>query len=1121
MISSFFAAARTVAKRLVADWLIVGAAFITILLATVLLASGPIYADAVTISALQQTIEDAPVTESNLSIEISVFPRFYEIADAVVRANVDRTFAATGADILTYIDAEAYGLGEQASDGVAELAAFKYFESMEDRATLVDGVWPGGSTEPYQTAVSTATARALGLEVGDKLVVTNRRDETNRPEMEVAGIFEFDDATDPFWFGDELVVAGFVQSSSFRTFGPFVVDLDTMLRGLTPVRSSAGWRVLPDYSNLTVAEVDQLRTGVTHLAQELNTEFHSAMGGDTAGSSEFRVDTAMPDLLGGVDRSLTVTRSSVLALLIQLAILAGYALALTAGLLTDTRRTETALLRSRGASPGQILTSSVLEGLILTVPAVLLAPHVASVFLGVLNGAGPLSSIGLEINPMPIPEAFTLAGVAAILSIVALAWPAYRSARRFGDSGGRHQRQQSRPTSQRIGLDLALVALAVIAFWQLNVLGPEIGARVRGRFGVDPLLIVAPALGLLAGAVLALRVVPLLARMGEWVASAWRSSVPALAAWQVARRPTRYARSALLLIMAIAIGLFAAAYSTTWITSQQDQASYAVGADVTLLPNLSVANSISDLHLTNAHKAVAGVLESMPVQRQRGTLAGSGELGQFLLLDAAKAADVVDLREDLAADFDLLMTQLANGRPVLGSVPLPGRAHTLGLHFEAVEELPEPPETEDGEMETEDPLPVFEGRVRMILQDGDGLLHRVPVGTIPVNEGMGRLDLDLSTSLSPGTEVTPTYPLSIVNIEIQSPIPSDFARVVELTFGGISVLESNTWAKVPIALDWGSWSLATSRVIGSAVRPAIATAPPPGPGLLGMEIQTGLGFGVAPVYFSLRPSGTTLPETFPVVVSATFLESNLAGVGDEVRLPPLGISNDTAVIAGAVMGFPTLDPALGEMIIADLPTVQMMGYEPGFGLGRVDEYWLATEGDDEAVMATLRAPPLASPRVASTRETATLLASDPVALGTIGALTVGFVAAAIFASLGFAVSATVSARERLVEFALLRALGLSPRQLGRWLTLEQGVLVVAGLALGTLVGVVLASTILPLISLTQDGAQAIPPVVVVYPWRTIITMDLAVLAVLGVIVAFMTVLLRRTGLGSLLRIGDD
>jgi ABC-type antimicrobial peptide transport system permease subunit len=131
------------------------------------------------------------------------------------------------------------------------------------------------------------------------------------------------------------------------------------------------------------------------------------------------------------------------------------------------------------------------------------------------------------------------------------------------------------------------------------------------------------------------------------------------------------------------------------------------------------------------------------------------------------------------------------------------------------------------------------------------------------------------------------------------------------------------------------------------------------------------------------------------------------------------------------------------------------------------------------------------------------------------------VAAAVFATVGFAVSATVSARERLVEFALVRALGLSRRQLAAWLSLEQGVLVVLSLLLGTLVGVLLTAVVLPLITLTQGGQPAVPPVLVRYPWTVILALEIGVVAVLAAVVTAMTVLLRRIGLGSLLRMGED
>ena len=101
------------------------------------------------------------------------------------------------------------------------------------------------------------------------------------------------------------------------------------------------------------------------------------------------------------------------------------------------------------------------------------------------------------------------------------------------------------------------------------------------------------------------------------------------------------------------------------------------------------------------------------------------------------------------------------------------------------------------------------------------------------------------------------------------------------------------------------------------------------------------------------------------------------------------------------------------------------------------------------------------------------LRTDPVALGIIGALAIGFVAAAMFAVVGFIVSAAVSARERVTEFALLRALGLSSVQLSSWLSLENAVLAGVSLVTGSLLGLVIAWVVLPFTSWRRS-----PPVIV-------------------------------------------
>ena len=73
-------------------------------------------------------------------------------------------------------------------------------------------------------------------------------------------------------------------------------------------------------------------------------------------------------------------------------------------------------------------------------------------------------------------------------------------------------RGQTRSVGQRLGLDIALLVVAAIGLFQLRQYGGPLTASVKGTVGVDPLLIATPAIGLLAGAIVALRLIPLAAR---------------------------------------------------------------------------------------------------------------------------------------------------------------------------------------------------------------------------------------------------------------------------------------------------------------------------------------------------------------------------------------------------------------------------------------------------------------------------------------------------------------------------------------------------------------------------------------------------------------------------------
>ena len=231
----------------------------------------------------------------------------------------------------------------------------------------------------------------------------------------------------------------------------------------------------------------------------------------------------------------------------QLALLAGYAIILTATLLVDHRRIDTSMLRSRGAGPGQVALLALLEGLLLAVPAVLVAPWLAVGVLGLFNVVGPLADVGLQIDPRVSTRRLRRRGRGRASSAsLLLVLPAALSARRFAAAQGDISRQETRTFGQRMGLDVALLALTIIALWQLRLYGAPLTRTVQGSLGLDPLLVAAPAIGLVAGR-RAGAAHPAAARAGGRVGRVPRPQprgVPGLAAARPATAPLHTGRAA-------------------------------------------------------------------------------------------------------------------------------------------------------------------------------------------------------------------------------------------------------------------------------------------------------------------------------------------------------------------------------------------------------------------------------------------------------------------------------------------------------------------------------------------------------------------------------------------------
>ena len=1127
--SSLVAMVQVSLRRSRAAWPIVASAGLICVLAASLLAAGPMYAGAVSIAGLQRVLVDSPVPEANIEVSMRLDPDQAEAADRVVTPELERALGEVGGTVLRLGRSDSFGLPGPPSGPRTDLFELGFAEGIEGHATLVAGSWPAtvsledaAAEAAVPVALVEQVAGTHGLAVGDEVRLPSRIQPDFVVPVIVAGIFRIDDPADPFWWGDPQVLDGRITSDRFDTYGPLFTTPERLRTRAAVGRLHFAWRAWPTFESLRLDGAPGLRVRVGQIRERL---------GSALTALSVTVRTSMPDIIAVAERSLLASRTGVLLLTVQFVVLAAYAVLLSAALLVEHRRMDTAMLRSRGAGPVRIAGLSLVEGLLLTVPAAFLGPWLAAAALHGFNLAGPLADIGLRIKPIVSGDAYLAAGAAAALCLVALLLPALPTVRSFASVHGSLARAETRSVGTRLGLDLALLAVTGLGLWQLRHYGAPLTRSVQGSFGIDPLLVATPAIGFLAGAILALRVIPLVATVIERATARGRGLVSSLGARQLSRRPLRYTRAALLLMLAMAMGVFAITYTWTWSASQRDQASFQVGADARVEPGRRVG-AMPGWALDQAYASVAGLTARTPIDREPVPLAASDSDGEIVGLDATTAGSVVMLRSDLSpTPVGQLLRPLAAERPSIRPVRLPGKPRSLLVDVELTIDALQQPEidatTGELEMVPVDPalfadVPALAASV--VLRDAAGHLHRFQGETAtlggdgdPLGVSLGEPDLQ--------TGATFAHPLELLAIEVSLTLPEGReATEATVTVHRVAAIVDGTERAVPLALDRG-WRT-TSSVYGlphTAVKARNA-----GPkltvetGTPGLQIIRGVDrFGRGTVLtFAPTVLDTVGAEPVPVIATDAYLEATGAAVGDDLRVQVGGVDR-RVVVDGAIRAFPTVDPAR-PLLLMDYQTLSLLRFEGTDAVAPAQEWWFAVDpAARAATVDRLRDPSFGSRSVVSLFERNRALATDPVALGIIGVLGIGVVAAGLFAVVGFVVSAAVSARERVTEFALLRALGLSSGQLSSWLSLENATLAAISLVAGTGLGLVVAWVALPFVTVTQQAATPFPPVEVAVPWATIAALEGVGIVSLSVAVIVLAWLLGRIGLSSALRTGED
>ena len=1090
-----------------------------------------IYSDAVRDLGLKFALESAEPLELDVRVSSTSQKAQVDLYTARRETTVQLIRAKTGAlleSIVLWGRSATFFLTEPGAevpeDDLRPRANFQFLTDFGDHVELVEGEEPAEATPASAISaplleiwMGVDAAEALDVSVGDAFDLHPFwRDDVAPVEAVVVGLVRAIDRDERYFFNESSRLGP--QETRWPTYIFFTTEralVDVLAHYLPGMDASFDTYGFIDVSGLNSRNAEQYKADFNALGIDVE---HILL--------HTRLHTTLATIIEDYQERLFFTRLPLFALMFLMVGIALYYLVIVSTMVVERQAGEIALLKSRGASVSQIMTVYFVEGLVITIAASILGPLLAALSIRFLGPTPPFQELsGGELLDTTISAAAVgMAVLGAFLALAATLWPAYRSS---GKSIIHFKQSVARPDQQPVFLkyymDLGLLCVGAFAFYQLRQRGSVVTEGLFGDLSADPLLLISPGLFMVMIALVFLRLFPLALGVLAWLVKGWRGATIPLALWRMVRSPLHYSRLILLLILATAVGMFAAGFGATLDRSYDDRAAYRAGAEARV-GELRDFTSGSNEGMVERFESLDGIEDVRAVARLSGTYEPAifqTTRFEVLGLPAEGLDGVAFWRGDFAdSSLESLSASLVPDEPsrTAEGLLIPDAARYLGfwgqssLSFRIVRP----------EIRTQDSEGVF-WRFRFFPSgiDVDGWqfyvadLHQPSPGS-GSRSGFHRGDLILDSvhvrvSGLPGLPIPSSFHIDDLQYSTSSVIPDDWEHL-GFSDGGtvLETFESLDRYEIIIgisqAVDQGGLSL----IEVNNERGEFAA-----------RFTFTYGQGISPIV-GLRLASPS--EALPIAVSESFLEATEdVGVGDEL-LMRINSQYVRTVIVETFELFPGFYPGTrSHLVLANLETLQVAAARaPAMAPGvYANEAWIGTRGEDPVTSEWLEEQGITARDTFDRELIDSQQSRDPlIGASWEGILFLSFATVLILTALGFIVFSYLAAQTRSLEFAILRTMGFSGRQILGVVAFEQIFVIVSGVAAGTLLGFPLGRLLINSLGLTDDGSDVVPGLVSEVSWTTVLTVYGLLAVVFVATVTALVSLYSHLALHRTLRIGE-
>ncbi len=1081
------------ARRALANWGLELTLFLGILLAISLVSSSLAFSNLLAEAALRNALDEAPHEDTNITARSfygldnpdgdPLVENDYATALYVMQTEVAYRFLPYLADEARLVQTSTFYFSGHPHLGIDSperpRGKVQHMTGMTpDRVEILEGRWPyegeeidPGTERQLEVAVDAQGLEFLGLDVGQTMEIfpATGVDHFDTVTVHIVGVFQRLDPENEFWYGSERAFSFY--NDEWDTVPMFTTEkalISVLGRAYPDLYSQITWFFYLDRHGVRTKDLDSIQGAI--LGAE-----HGMRSGLSNGSATTRLDSVIEDY----DEQLLLARVPLFLMVFLVNGILMYYLALASGLLLKTRAGEISMLKSRGATTLQLGLLAAFEGLLLAVPAMIIGPFLALLLTRLLGALffdfGPVSDL---IPLFPSGLSFLVGAIGGLVAVVVLTIATLIGARQsIVDYRQTGARPPATPFLQRYYLDIALLAVIGLLWWQIQARGAFLVRPIGGGLELDYSLLLGPVLGLVALGLLVMRLFPLVMRTLALVTG------PVAPPWltqglrRVSRDPVVPGALVVLVALATALGVIGSSFSSTLERSQRERAMYEVGADMRVrhsgdtfpMEEHYLATVMPDAVVTHEAEAyrISGHLLSQGLNATRLSL---------LAVDASDLSETAWYRDDFA-----------NGRPlaqILGGIG-PEDPASLGSNG-----LELPGDTEKLRVWLRTDRRISFANLQARLKDSRGYHFDVDLGTLN-RAGWQKLEADMEPipltrrfrrqTYQPPT-VYPPYTLLAVHVSLLRGFGEPGVIFIE-RLDAIGANGATTVADGRSLADW--------QTLEDYARP----------GLYQLEYFDSIsregGGGTAAFTWSAGGAGLKGIRAGPperplrALVSPSFLEETGGKQGEvfNVGLSQFAIQVEAVAVADF---FPTLeDPRQRPFAVVDRQAfVQYANAHSPRPIGGANELWmaLANDGEDAGFVApALRERGLlARGTLVATEEVSARVDTPLISAGWRGLIVLMFLALVVAGVSGVVLFSYLDTQERRTELAVLRTLGFSTAQLNAAVWFSLLVVVVFGMALGTWVGQQIGSSILPLLEVAEEGARVTPPMILQTDWNTLI-----------------------------------